>query len=153
MSWSATKKEVERSNFFKEVPRILKRYLFRFFFLRLFELTDGLGVLSSFWVPFAVSVVLIAGVVVCSTSLVPLEWRANGAGWGAIFPLVFVFFLSTVMSHSVDDGLVAFRRVTLGCHILFPVRRCCVRVYVIASLDAFVFLQIVLNPWLMIFSY
>jgi hypothetical protein len=41
-----------------------------------------------FWFPFAVSVVLIAGVVVCSTSAVPLEWRANGAGWGAIFPLV-----------------------------------------------------------------
>ena len=25
MTWQATKKEVERSNFFKEVPRILKR--------------------------------------------------------------------------------------------------------------------------------
>jgi hypothetical protein len=25
ITWSATKKEVERSNFFKEVPRILKR--------------------------------------------------------------------------------------------------------------------------------
>lgn len=25
MTWSATKKEVERSNFFKEVPKIMKR--------------------------------------------------------------------------------------------------------------------------------
>lgn len=27
ITWSATKKEVERSNFFKEVPRILKRWV------------------------------------------------------------------------------------------------------------------------------
>jgi hypothetical protein len=26
MTWSATKKEVERSNFFKEVPKIMKRW-------------------------------------------------------------------------------------------------------------------------------
>jgi len=88
MTWAATKKEVERSNFFKEVPKIFKR----------------------FRVALIISVVLIAGIIVLSTSLVPLQWRVGGEGWAVIFPIA----------------------VSTGCHILFP---------------------IVLNPWLMIFSY
>ncbi|KAI5117891.1 hypothetical protein M0805_001976 [Coniferiporia weirii] len=88
IQWSATKKEVERSNFFKEVPKIAKR----------------------FWVAFLVCGVLIAAMVVLSTSLVPLEWRVDGSAWAVIFPLA----------------------VQTGCHVLFP---------------------IILNPWLMIFSY
>ncbi|KAA1477055.1 hypothetical protein DENSPDRAFT_867478 [Dentipellis sp. KUC8613] len=88
MTWTATKKEVERSNFFKEVPRIFKR----------------------FWFPLLVSTVLIAGIIVCSTPLVPLEWRVDGSAWAVIFPIA----------------------VATGCHVLFP---------------------ILLNPWLMIFSY
>ncbi|KAI0036400.1 glycosyl transferase family group 2-domain-containing protein [Vararia minispora EC-137] len=77
MTWSATKKEVERSNFFKEVPRILKRS----------------------WFSFLVSFVLIAGMVIVATPLVPLEWRVAGSSWAVIFPLA----------------------VVLGCHILFPI--------------------------------
>lgn len=89
ISWSATIKEVQRSNFFKEIPKIAKR----------------------FWFPLSLSVILIAGVVILSTSLVPIQWRVGGKeGWAVIFP---VALLS-------------------GCHILFP---------------------IVLNPWLMVFSY
>ncbi|KAH9026838.1 glycosyl transferase family group 2-domain-containing protein [Lactarius pseudohatsudake] len=88
MTWGATKKEVERSNFFKEVPKIMKR----------------------FWFSLLVATVLIGGMIVCATSLVPLGWRVDGSAWAVIFPLA----------------------VGAGCHILFP---------------------IVLNPWLMIFSY
>ncbi|KAH8096816.1 glycosyl transferase family group 2-domain-containing protein [Cristinia sonorae] len=88
ITWGATKKEVERSNFFKEVPKILKR----------------------FWFSFLVSIVLIAGMIIIATPLVPVEWRVDGSGWAIIFPLA----------------------LTCGCHILFP---------------------IILNPWLMIFSY
>ncbi|EIN05530.1 hypothetical protein PUNSTDRAFT_122407 [Punctularia strigosozonata HHB-11173 SS5] len=88
MTWAATKKEVERSNFFKEVPKILKR----------------------FWFPFLVSIVVIAGMIICATPLVPIEWRVDGSGWAVIFPLAIV----------------------ASCHILFP---------------------IVLNPWLLKFSY
>ena len=88
IQWSATKKEVERSNFFKEVPKIAKR----------------------FWFAYVVCFALIAGIVILSTSLVPIEWRVGPEGWAVIFPLA----------------------VSAGCHILFP---------------------IVLNPWLMIFSY
>ncbi|KAI9451846.1 glycosyl transferase family group 2-domain-containing protein [Russula earlei] len=88
MTWGATKKEVERSNFFKEVPKILKR----------------------FWFSALVSVLILGGMIICATPLVPLEWRIDGSAWAVIVPLA----------------------VVAGCHILFP---------------------IVLNPWLMIFSY
>jgi hypothetical protein len=88
MTWGATKKEVERSNFFKEIPKIAKR----------------------FWFSMLVSFAILAGIVVVSTTLVPIQWRVPSSGWAVIFPL----------------ALVA------ACHILFP---------------------IILNPWLMVFSY
>ncbi|KAL0953507.1 hypothetical protein HGRIS_004733 [Hohenbuehelia grisea] len=88
ITWGATKKEVERSNFFEEVPKILKR----------------------FWFCFSVCAVLVVGMVVLSTKLVPAEWQITGAAWAVILP----FALS------------------IACHVLYP---------------------IVLNPWLMIFSY
>ncbi|KDQ52886.1 hypothetical protein JAAARDRAFT_39833 [Jaapia argillacea MUCL 33604] len=88
MTWAATNKEVERSNFFKEIPKIIKR----------------------FWFSFLVAIVVLGGMIVCSTSLIPLAWQVTGSAWGVIFPLAIV----------------------CGCHILFP---------------------IVLNPWLMVFSY
>lgn len=77
ITWSATVKEVQKSNFFKEVPKILKK----------------------FWFSLAVSWVIIAGMVVASTSLVPVSWRVDSSAWGVIFPLA----------------------VGAGCHILFPV--------------------------------
>jgi len=88
ITWGATKKEVERSNFFEEVPKILRR----------------------FWFAWTVSIICIAGMIICSTSLLPIEWQVGSSGWAVIFPLALVS----------------------GNHILFP---------------------IVLNPWLMIFSY
>ncbi|KAL4246764.1 Glycosyltransferase 2-like domain-containing protein [Abortiporus biennis] len=88
MTWGATKKEVERSNFFKEVPKIFKR----------------------FWFPWVVSWLLIIGMVIVSTPLVPVQWRIDGSAWAVILPLA----------------------IGTACHVLFPV---------------------VLNPWLMIFSY
>ncbi|KAF5339551.1 hypothetical protein D9611_011423 [Ephemerocybe angulata] len=65
MQWAATKKEVERSNFFKEIPKIAKR----------------------FWFPLLVSFAIIAGMVILSTKLVPFEWRVDGNGWAVILPL------------------------------------------------------------------
>jgi len=88
ISWSATVKEVRRSNFFKEIPKIYRR----------------------FWFSLLVSFVTLAGVIVCSTSLIPIGWRVVGSAWGVILPVV----------------------VGAACHLLFPV---------------------VLNPWLMVFSY
>ena len=65
IQWSATIKEVQRSNFFKEIPKIARR----------------------FWFPMSMSIVIIAGMVVLSTSLVPYSWQVNGSGWAIIFPL------------------------------------------------------------------
>ncbi|KAF9647641.1 hypothetical protein BDM02DRAFT_3169688, partial [Thelephora ganbajun] len=65
ITWGATTKEVQRSNFFKEVPKILKKY----------------------WFSLTVSWALIAGMVVLSTPLIPIGWRVDGSGWGVIFPL------------------------------------------------------------------
>ncbi|KZT25599.1 hypothetical protein NEOLEDRAFT_1065128 [Neolentinus lepideus HHB14362 ss-1] len=89
MTWAATNKEVERSNFFKEIPKIFKR---------------------RFWFPMGVAFILLVGIIILSTPLIPIAWRVDGGGWAVIFPLA----------------------VVTGCHLLFP---------------------IVLNPWLMVFSY
>jgi hypothetical protein len=78
MTWAATKKEVERSNFFKEIPKILTR----------------------FRVSLILSVIIIAGMIVCSTSVIPYEYRVDGSSWAVIFPLAIV----------------------VACHILYPVR-------------------------------
>ncbi|KAJ3510456.1 hypothetical protein NLJ89_g4665 [Agrocybe chaxingu] len=88
IQWSATIKEVQRSNFFKEIPKIARR----------------------FWFPMSMSIIIITGMILCSTSLVPFEWRIDGSAWAVILPL----------------------SLSVACHILFP---------------------IVLNPWLMVFSY
>ncbi|THV00850.1 hypothetical protein K435DRAFT_776315 [Dendrothele bispora CBS 962.96] len=66
ISWSATAKEVNRSNFFKEIPQIWKR----------------------FWVPLSISFVIVIGVAICTTNLVGVEWQVNGSSWGVILPLL-----------------------------------------------------------------
>jgi hypothetical protein len=86
ITWGATKKvcafvqtypryfadesfqEVERSNFWIEVPRIWKRY----------------------WPVLIFSFLTIAAVVVLSTTLVPPGFRVPGSGWAIIMPLVYV---------------------------------------------------------------
>lgn len=88
ITWGATKKEVERSNFFIEVPKILKR----------------------FRVALILCTITVVGMIMLSTSLVPVGWQVDPTDWAVILPLAIV----------------------VGSHILFP---------------------IVLNPWLMIFSY
>ena len=65
ITWGATVKEVQKSNFFKEVPKILKKY----------------------WFSLTISWALIAGIIVVSTPLAPIGWRVNGGDWGVIFPL------------------------------------------------------------------
>ncbi|KAF8962847.1 glycosyl transferase family group 2-domain-containing protein [Flammula alnicola] len=68
ITWGATKKEVEKSNFWIEGPRILKRY----------------------WVVFTLSFLSIAAVVVLSTSVVPAGWRIPGTSWALYLPLAIV---------------------------------------------------------------
>ncbi|PPQ88373.1 hypothetical protein CVT25_002119 [Psilocybe cyanescens] len=68
ITWGATKKEVERSNFWIEIPRILKRY----------------------WPVFTLCILAIAAIIVLSTPLVPPGWRIVGASWAVITPLAIV---------------------------------------------------------------
>jgi hypothetical protein len=68
ITWGATKKEVERSNFFIEVPRILRR----------------------FWLAFAISCLMFVMIAVFSTDLVPSGWQIPGVDWAVIFPLAVV---------------------------------------------------------------
>ena len=68
ITWGATAKEVERSTFFLEVPKIWKRY----------------------WQVLVVCFLIIAGMIVMSLPLIPEEWRIPGAYWGVIFPLAIV---------------------------------------------------------------
>ncbi|KAF8664111.1 hypothetical protein AX16_000801 [Volvariella volvacea WC 439] len=65
ITWSATIKEVERSNIFKEIPKIAKR----------------------FWFPLCVSFAVIVMIIVLSTELVPYAWRIDSTAWAVIFPL------------------------------------------------------------------
>ena len=68
MTWGATKKEVERSNFFKEIPKIFKR----------------------FWFSWLVAWIVIFGMIILSTPAVPIQWRIDGSDWAVIFPLAVV---------------------------------------------------------------
>ena len=65
ITWGATKKEVERSNFWLEVPKILQR----------------------FWIALVICIIISSGMVILSTGLVPLGWRIPGWDWAVIVPL------------------------------------------------------------------
>ncbi|KAH8113145.1 glycosyl transferase family group 2-domain-containing protein [Phellopilus nigrolimitatus] len=65
ITWGATKKEVERSNFFIEVPKILRR----------------------FWLAIILSLLLVAMMIVLSLPVVPVEWQVTSSSWAVIFPL------------------------------------------------------------------
>ncbi|KAJ7364628.1 glycosyl transferase family group 2-domain-containing protein [Mycena albidolilacea] len=68
MTWSATKKEVERSNFWIEVPRIWHR--FRLAFIICFG--------------------LIVMMIVLSQPIVTPDWQIPGSSWAVILPLAIV---------------------------------------------------------------
>ena len=57
ITWGATKKEVERSNIFIEVPRILRRL----------------------WLALVISFLMFVMIIVFSTNLVPSRWQIPGA--------------------------------------------------------------------------
>ncbi|KAL5498540.1 hypothetical protein ACEPAH_1894 [Sanghuangporus vaninii] len=65
ITWGATKKEVERSNFFIEVPKILRR----------------------FWLSIVACILIITAVIILDTSVIPIEWRVSVKDWAVIFPL------------------------------------------------------------------
>ncbi|EIW77741.1 hypothetical protein CONPUDRAFT_62202 [Coniophora puteana RWD-64-598 SS2] len=68
ITWGATKKEVERSNFFIEVPRILKR----------------------FWLAFLLCFATFALIIIMSLPFVGPDWQISGDYWAVILPLTLV---------------------------------------------------------------
>ncbi len=72
ITWGATKKEVERSNFWQEVPKIIKR----------------------FRVSLVISFVMVVVMIVFTTSAIPIGWRIFGWDWAVIVPLACVLLAS-----------------------------------------------------------
>ncbi|KAI0667518.1 glycosyl transferase family group 2-domain-containing protein [Trametes maxima] len=68
ITWGATKKEVERSNFWLEVPKILKR----------------------FWLALVLSIACGVTMVILATDAVPVGWRIFSYDWAVILPLAIV---------------------------------------------------------------
>jgi hypothetical protein len=99
ITWGATKKEVERSNFWMEVPKILKR----------------------FWVSSVISTLCILTVVIFSTPLVPPEWRVEKSSWSLFLPLLYA---SPLLFYGTWQRLIlsALSSINTGCHLLYPVR-------------------------------
>ncbi|TFY58029.1 hypothetical protein EVJ58_g6671 [Rhodofomes roseus] len=65
ITWGATKKEVERSNFWLEVPKILKR----------------------FWLALIICIAIVAVMIIFSTTAVPSGWQIYSWDWAVILPL------------------------------------------------------------------
>lgn len=119
ISWSATIKEVQRSNFFKEIPKIAKRYVFR-------RINRGsLGGIDG-----NVQVLVPDVGVYCSYCRHDCLCDESGAaavesGWEWVvcdFSCLVSFF---DLRLSIDKRLIdccVFIRILAGCHILFPVR-------------------------------
>ena len=69
ITWGATRKEVDHSNLFIEVPRIMRR----------------------FWLAHLLGFLAILMMIILSSNLLPLEWRISGGNaWAAILPLALV---------------------------------------------------------------
>ena len=87
ISWGATKKEVERSNFFLEVPKIWRR----------------------FRVALVLSLLTAAMMIVLSTSvnLVPVGWQVDALDWAVTLPLAYVVQLVRVLDWFITSLFLA----------------------------------------------
>jgi len=86
ITWGATKKEVEASNFFIEVPRILKR----------------------FWLALALSFFALFMMIFLSTSILPPAWQVPGNAWAVLFPLALVSACHILFPIVLNPWLIKF---------------------------------------------
>ena len=85
MTWSATAKEVEFSNFFREVPKVLRR----------------------FWFSMTFSIVMTAGMVVMAEgSFVPYSWQIHQLE--AIVPMSSLVVGHMLLPLALNPGLMTF---------------------------------------------
>jgi len=85
MQWGATAKEAEFSNFFIEVPRVLKRFKFSF-------AISGLGIAAI--------------AVLSSASFVPVMWKITD--FVAIFPMAIVWTSHLLLPVVLNPALMTF---------------------------------------------
>lgn len=105
ITWGATKKEVERSNFWQEVPKIFER----------------------FRISLAISFAAAIAMIILTTDIVPIGWRIFSWDWAVIVPLAYVFH-PVHQRCGMRGGWLMWRfihsicSIVAGCHILYPVR-------------------------------
>lgn len=75
--------------------------------------------LKRYWPTFLVCLILIAGMIIMATPIVPPEWQVTGDSWAVILPLV--LGLQPIFVDSIPDPTLFFFSITVGGHILFPV--------------------------------
>jgi cellulose synthase/poly-beta-1,6-N-acetylglucosamine synthase-like glycosyltransferase len=86
IQWGATKKEVERSNFFLEVPKILVR----------------------FRIALVLSSLTVAAMIVLAMPFVPPAWDILGYQWSVIFPLATVVISHILYPIALNPWLMKF---------------------------------------------
>ncbi|PVG03477.1 hypothetical protein CPB86DRAFT_369594 [Serendipita vermifera] len=86
IQWGATKKEVERSNFFLEVPKILRR----------------------FRVALVLSILTIAAMVVLATPAAPMDWQIPYNNWTVIVPLAIAVVSHVLFPIVLNPYLMVF---------------------------------------------
>ncbi|CAL3964384.1 unnamed protein product [Diplocarpon coronariae] len=84
MTWGATSKEAEFSNFFIEVPKVLKK----------------------FWGSMVFSIIGIAGMIVLSTNMVPLDWQITD--FVAILPMATITASHLLLPLALNPALMTF---------------------------------------------
>lgn len=85
MTWGATAKELEYSNFFIEVPKVLKK----------------------FWFSMTFSIICLAGLIIISkSSFVPYSWHIDQLE--AIVPLSSLVFSHMLLPIALNPGLMTF---------------------------------------------
>lgn len=87
IQWGATKKEVERSNFFLEIPKIIKR----------------------FRVALILSILSVVMIVILSLKVVmPLAWIIDGKDWSVVFPLALTIACHILFPIVLNPWLMVF---------------------------------------------
>jgi hypothetical protein len=84
MTWGATLKDIEMTNFFAEAPVIIKRH----------------------WRLFTLCLLIIAGMAILSTDVVPLEWRLEG--FFVVFPGFFIYSMHLLFPILLNPNLLRF---------------------------------------------
>ncbi|KAK7037791.1 hypothetical protein VNI00_010752 [Paramarasmius palmivorus] len=131
MTWGSTGKEVEKSTFWIEVPRILR----------------------NFRLSFTICIAIIAMMIIMSTDLIPFEYQIPGWNWALIIPVSLVVGCHALVPlfPLFSVGVTPVTRFGDGDdnHSIPPVHGLTCHLY--KALRYLVL--IVLNPWLMKFSY